>query len=506
MAVKHIGKTLLCIAFIFSLIISVPTGGEALEMTDLITIRKSVIAGSWYPGNPAVLKSNIEDYIKNVHIDDIEGRIVGIVSPHAGYMYSGQVAAFSYKLIKDKSFDGVIVIGPSHRHYFRGASIYDGTGYETPLGVVPVDKNLAETIMSKGSGTISSVPAAHSQEHSVEIQLPFLQVVLGEFSFVPIVMGVQSKETCEDLARAIYESIKDKNVLIVGSSDLSHFHNYDTAVSMDSIVIDNIDTMDTEGLLKSLEKGTSEACGGGPIAVTMMVAEKLGAKNSRVLKYANSGDVTGDKRGVVGYAAAVFFKGDSADEMPGKKDVGTDVGLSEEDKELLIHIAKKSIEARLEGTDVPDFEITSEVLKKNMGAFVTLKKHGQLRGCIGFIEAIKPLGVTVEEMAQAAAFRDPRFPSVKKGELKDLSVEISALTPLKKISDVNEIEVGRHGIYMVRGLRSGLLLPQVATEHHWDRLTFLEQTCYKAGLASGAWKDEETEIYIFSAEVFGEGE
>ncbi|MEA3470880.1 MAG: AmmeMemoRadiSam system protein B [Thermodesulfobacteriota bacterium] len=468
-------------------------------MTD--TIRKSVIAGSWYPGNPEVLRSNIEGYLKNVQIDDIEGRVVGLISPHAGYTYSGQVAAYSYKLIKDKNFDGVIVIGPSHRHYFKGASIYEGAGYETPLGVVPVDSKLAEQIMSNASGRISYVSAAHSQEHSVEIQLPFLQVALGEFSFVPIVMGVQSRETCKEVAEAIYESIKDKNALVVGSSDLSHFHSYDDAMSMDSIVIDHMDAMDAEGLLKSLEKGTCEACGGGPIAVTMMVAEKLGATDSKVLKYANSGDVTGDRRGVVGYAAAVFFKGDSA----GKKDVGTGVGLSEDDKALLIDIAKKSVEAKLSGKDAPDFEITSNNLKKNMGAFVTLKKKGRLRGCIGYIEAIKPLSTTVEEMAQAAAFRDPRFPPVKKEELKDLSFEISALTPLKRISDVNEIEVGKHGIYMVKGLRSGLLLPQVATEYKWDRLTFLEQTCYKAGLASGAWKDKETKIYIFSAEVFGEG-
>jgi AmmeMemoRadiSam system protein B/AmmeMemoRadiSam system protein A len=504
MAMNPIGKTLLYIAFIFSLILSVPEGGEGVEMTD--NVRKSVISGSWYPGNPSVLKSNIEDYLKNVHMDDVEGRVVGLVSPHAGYMYSGQVAAYSYKLVQGKSFDGVIVIGPSHRHYFRGASIYDGTGYETPLGVVPVDSELADKIISESNGSISFIPAAHSQEHSVEIQLPFLQVVLDKFSFVPIVMGVQSKQACEQVANAIYQATKDKNVLIVGSSDLSHFHNYEKAVRMDSIVIDHVDSMDWEGLLMDLEDGKCEACGGGPMAVVIMVAGKLGAGDSRVLKYANSGDVTGDKRGVVGYSAAVFLKTDSAAVNPGKKGAGTDVGLTDNDKELLIDIAKKSIEAKLLGMDVPDFESKSEILKKNMGAFVTLKKHGQLRGCIGYIEAIKPLGTTVEEMAQAAAFRDPRFPPVKKGELKDLSIEISALTPLRRIEDVSEIEVGKHGIYIVKGFRKGLLLPQVATEYNWDRLTFLEQTCYKAGLPSGAWKDEETNIYIFSAEVFSEDE
>jgi len=500
MAVKQIGTILLSIALTFSFTMGVPVRGEAFEMTD--RIRKSVIAGSWYPGKPEVLRSDIEGYLRNVQVDDFKGKVVGLISPHAGYLYSGQVAAFSYKPIAGKKFDGVIVIGPSHRHYFKGASIYGGAGYETPLGVVPVDADMAGEILSNAGGQISFISAAHSQEHSVEIQLPFLQVALGEFSFVPIVMGAQGRDACEAVADAIFESIKDKDVLIVGSSDLSHFHGYDDAVTMDSIVIDHIDAMDAGGLLKSLERGTCEACGGGPMAITMMVAEKLGAKQSKVLKYANSGDVTGDRRGVVGYAAAVFFKDDDA----GKNDVGPDVGLNDDDKALLIDIAKKSVEAKLSGRDVPHFEITSDILKTNMGAFVTIKKHGQLRGCIGYIEAIKPLSTTVVEMAQAAAFRDPRFPAVTKEELQDLSFEISALTPLKRISDVNEIEVGKHGIYMVKGLRSGLLLPQVAIEYNWDRLTFIEQTCYKAGLASGAWKDKETKVYIFSADVFGEDE
>ena len=178
--------------------------------------------------------------------------------------------------------------------------------------------------------------------------------------------------------------------------------------------------------------------------------------------------------------------------------------LTGQEKDLLLTIARKSIEARLAGIKMSPPEIGSGALKEKRGAFVTLKKQGRLRGCIGFIEARKPLGETVEEMAQAAAFNDPRFPPVREDELKSLDIEISALTPLKQIHDVGEIEVGRHGIYIVKGLRSGLLLPQVASEYKWDRTTFLEETCRKAGLRDDAWKDPDAQIFIFSAQVFSE--
>lgn len=178
--------------------------------------------------------------------------------------------------------------------------------------------------------------------------------------------------------------------------------------------------------------------------------------------------------------------------------------LTEAEKKTLINIVKKTIECKLAGKKVPEFNIDSEVLKEKKGAFVTLKKNENLRGCIGYIEAIKPLYKTVAEMAIAAAFNDPRFPPLKSNELKDVNLEISVLSPLKKIDDINEIEVGVHGLYITKGFHSGLLLPQVATEYKWDRLTFLEETCYKAGLHPNAWKDKDTKIYIFSADVFKE--
>lgn len=468
------------------------------------SVRKSVIAGSWYPGDPGVLTRDIQAYLKKVPGEGVSGRIVGLISPHAGYFYSGQIAAYGYKLIQGQRLDSVIVIGPSHRTLFRGASIYTGGGYETPLGVVPVDAELADRIIRNG-GNLRDYPQAHLQEHSVEIQLPFLQVVLGSFSFVPIVMGDQDRRACEELAEAIVKAARGKKVLVVGSTDLSHFHSYEQAVKLDRRVVGHVQGMDTDGLLRELENGSCEACGGGPMVVAMLVAKRLGGR-AKVLKYANSGDVTGDKGRVVGYlSAALYVENPSRSRAQGNP-AAVEGGLSQGERKALIEHARRSIECRIQGKPLPDLAPASAALKEKRGAFVTLKKNGRLRGCIGYIEARKPLYQAVSEMALAAAFNDPRFPPLKREELPELDIEISVLTPLKKIKDIHEIEVGKHGLYVVKGFHSGLLLPQVATEYRWDRLTFLQETCYKAGLPADAWRDKDTDIYIFSAEVFGSRE
>ena len=269
-------------------------------------LRKSVIAGSWYPGNPSVLRKDIENFLNLVPDTESAGIVVAIIAPHAGYVYSGQVAAYAYKRICGNNYDAVIVVGPSHRVAFSGVSIFSSGGYETPLGIVPVDEELARQI-KRNSKLVSDLPAAHLQEHSLEIQLPFLQYALGNFSFVPLVMGDQGAEACQELARAIYVAALGRKILIVGSSDLSHFHKYNEAVKLDSVALRHLKDNDAPGLLDSLGNGTTEACGGGPMAVAMLVASMMGANSAQVLKYANSGDVTGDKSSVVGYAAAVYF-------------------------------------------------------------------------------------------------------------------------------------------------------------------------------------------------------
>ena len=270
-------------------------------------LRKSVIAGSWYPGAPSILRRDIENYFDLVPDLQLEGEVVGLIAPHAGYIYSGQVAANVYKLIRGKEYDAVIVVGPSHRVAFHGVSIFSKGGYETPLGIVPVSEELAEKIKIL-SKTVVEIPEAHFQEHSVEIQLPFLQIALGDFLFIPLVMGDQNAKTCRELAEAIYKASLGKKILIVGSSDLSHFYNYNMAKKLDAVVLRHLKDGDAVGLLANLENGAAEACGGGPMVVVMLVAHMMNANIAHLLKYANSGDVTGDKSSVVGYAAAVYCK------------------------------------------------------------------------------------------------------------------------------------------------------------------------------------------------------
>lgn len=276
-------------------------------MKNMNAIRKSVIAGTWYPGNPSVLKNDIERYFNAVSGPDVQGDVVGLIAPHAGYVYSGQVAAYAYRLIRGNHYDAVIVVGPSHRVAFHGVSVFSRGGYETPLGIVPVAEDLAEKIKS-ATTIVADIPAAHLQEHALEIQLPFLQVALNDFSFVPLMMGDQNATTCKELARAIYESIPGHKVLVVGSSDLSHFYPYKKATELDAIALAYLQKGDADGLLRSLDNGDVEACGGGPMAVVMMTARMMKADKAHLLKYANSGDVTGDKSSVVGYAAAVFCR------------------------------------------------------------------------------------------------------------------------------------------------------------------------------------------------------
>jgi len=484
----------------FVAIAQVSKGVKEMGMKE---IREPIFAGSWYPGEPEILSRDVRRYLENAKKERLEGEIVALISPHAGYIYSGQVAAYAYKLIEGKVFDSVVVVAPSHRALFKGASLYDRGGYRTPLGVVPIDTELSQKMMERRK-EIQFLPEAHSQEHSLEIQIPFLQVVLKSFRLIPIVMEPYwNWETCQSLASAIAETVRGKNVLLIASSDLSHFHSYDEAVKLDKIVLNHIERFDPEGLNRDLRSNRCEACGGGPVISIMLAAKALGANQGKVLKYLNSGDVTGDRSRVVGYAAGVFYKTVGGKEkMKEEKKVGVDLGLNEEEKKTLHQIAKTVIENKARGKTVPDFKVESPVLKENRGAFVTIHKRGQLRGCIGYIEGRGPLHKTIEEMAEAAAFRDPRFTPVKEKELPELELEISVLTPLKKIKDVDEVQVGKHGIYIKKGWYSGLLLPQVATEYGWDRQAFLEHTCQKAGLPSNAWKEKDTEIYIFSADIF----
>lgn len=272
-------------------------------------VREPAVSGTFYPGNVKSLKTEIDVYLDHARFDPIPGEIIGIISPHAGYMYSGSVAAYGYKTLVGKHFDTVIVISPSHRIYFDGASIMATGAYKTPLGTIEIDEEMAAALLSKGN-RLSTDVTPHRNEHSLEVQLPFLQVVLDQFRLVPIVMGSQETGNCRDLARDLFETIRDcgKKVLIVGSTDLSHYHPYPEAVRLDSIIIDHLAAYNLDGIAVDMEMEKLEACGAGPMLTTGLLARKLGANGSTVLKYMNSGDITGDKSGVVGYASSVFYR------------------------------------------------------------------------------------------------------------------------------------------------------------------------------------------------------
>ena len=467
-------------------------------------VRESVIAGSWYPDHPETLKKQIGKHLDEARLPSLRGALVGLIAPHAGYIYSGGVAAHAYKALLQQPFDRVLILAPSHRAYFHGASIYRLGGYRTPLGVVPIDHELIESLCRQSS-LCHYVPRAEAQEHSLEIQLPFLQVVLDEFRLIPMLMGDHSFESCQELADALVHVCAGKRVLLIASSDLSHFHPYQEAKRLDQVVIDRVAAFDPAGLAADLEKGTCEACGGGPMVTLMLAARKLGATKAQVLHYANSGDVTGDLQGVVGYMAAAFFDnpGRPGERVPpNRHEAAIDLGLSPEEKKTLHTIALQAIHSKCRKQPMPELPVLTPKLKEVRGAFVCLHKGKDLRGCIGMIEGFGPLYQTVKEMAIQAAFADPRFCPLNPDELDDLDLEISVLTPMERIKDPAQIEIGKHGLLVRKKSYSGLLLPQVATEQGWDRYQFLAATCRKASLPPGAWKEKDTELYVFSADIF----
>jgi AmmeMemoRadiSam system protein B/AmmeMemoRadiSam system protein A len=460
------------------------------------------VAGSFYPADPKELTAMVDGFLAQAKPDPVPN-LVAIVSPHAGYPYSGSVAAWSYALLKGRKYDRVVVIAPDHMEGFQFVSVFDGDAYSTPLGRVPVDREFARKLAGSNS-LIKLSDRGHRaggerSEHALEVQLPFLQRVLGEFQLVPVVMGTQSYDACRALGVTLAKLVRDSNTLIVASSDLSHYHPYDEAVRLDKKTLNSIQEWDYLSMSRNFEHRIWEACGGGPIIAAMIAAERLGANQATVLRYANSGDTAGDKSRVVGYGAVAISK------AAGHTTTTSNFELSPADRAELLRLARKSVE-----TAVRDRKIyepgspASEALALERGAFVTLKEHGDLRGCIGYMSPMKPLAVTVREVATLAAMRDYRFPPVSSRELEDIDYEVSVLSPMHRVLDVNQIQPGRDGLLIKQGDTEGVLLPQVAAENRWDRTTFLRQTCRKAGLAEECWREPATDIFSFTAVVFGD--
>ena len=485
-------------------------------------------AGGFYPDDPVTLTKQIASFFSHTKKTELGGTIAGLVCPHAGYAYSGAIAAEGYKQLEGLAFDTVVVISPSHQVFFTGAAVYSGGAYRTPLGDIPLDLDFCQKLTSVDPLIALSDnghdAAGGGYEHALEVHLPFLQVVLGTFALVPVVMGDQEYPTAKRLGELIGRWAKLGKTLVVASSDLAHGHSYKTTRQMDESAASAVQEYSPGRFFDRLRDGSFEACGGGPITAAMIATQAMGADTARVLCHRNSGDVTNEKTGyIVGYLSAAFFSsgGKPGEESrAGKKTVRKTSdssapdggrkarGLQEErtltnlERELLRTTAHRSLEHAIKGAPLTCPSAPTENLREKRGAFVTLKKAGQLRGCIGYIRPYKPLIDAVWEMAESAALRDSRFIPVEPSEVDDLEVEITVLSLLQRIKDPNQVLVGRHGLLVTRGYQSGVLLPQVPVEAEWDRETFLSQTCIKAGLPSDAWRDPETRLEIFTAEVF----
>ena len=462
-------------------------------------VRRAAVAGSWYPDDPDELATLIDDMLAGV--GPVDGMPIGLIVPHASYAYSGPVAACGFKQLEGTGVEVAVVIAADHQAPISDPiSIWAEGGFETPLGIVPVDVELAQALVD-ADPRITFDAAAHQGEHPIEIELPFLQRVCPDCRIVPVLMGEDDKETVQALAGALVKVIDGQRAVVVASSDLSHYPTYDDAHVVDGATLAAIETGDPSRVREIIQAVSAAgfsglvtcACGEGPILVTMRVAQALGADTVTILRYANSGDSPyGNRDQVVGYGAVMLWRYEPPD-------------LSDAQREELLSLARTAIEEHLETGSVPEREADDPALNRRSGAFVTVKLGGELRGCIGHTRADQPLAQAVQQMAVAAATEDPRFPALTQSELESITVEISVLSPFRRLTDVADIQVGTHGLMIFKDGRQGLLLPQVPVEQGWDREAFLENLCLKAGLPDGCW-EEGASVYAFTAVVFGERE
>lgn len=279
-----------------------PNNGESAA------IRPAHVAGMFYPGDRKILLRLLDELFQEATGPEISGEVVGLISPHAGYRYSGLTAAHGFSTLKMNRYDSVVILSPSHHEYFKGISIFPGNGYDTPLGTFPLDADLRNAIVKSGKGLVNISNTGHGQEHAIEVQLPFLYRALRVVPIVPIVMGDQGRRYCQALGRLLGEVLKNRRVLLVASSDLSHFHIAEEADRIDQVFINDVIQFNEEQVMADLDEGKTEACGGGPAAAMMIACRILGASSARILHHSNSGVTTGDFSQVVGYLSAVILR------------------------------------------------------------------------------------------------------------------------------------------------------------------------------------------------------
>lgn len=469
--------------------------------------RKAYAAGRFYTDNPDGLKAHLQQLFSKAERKRSERTPLAIIVPHAGYVFSGEVAASAYNQIDpNRRFERIFIIGSSHTTAFRGASVYCDGNYETPLGIVKVDTDLGKKLVTENK-ILKSYAEPHLYEHSLEVQLPFLQYHLkNDFKIVPVIIGSSIAETSEQLATVLKPYLNEKNLFVI-SSDFSHYPDYEDTCVTDHTTAEAIQTNDASKLIAALEGNkkknisglATSLCGWSSVLTLLYMTEKMPDLSIDLIQYKNSGDSSyGEKDRVVGYCAISFIQGKI-------KNQRNEFSLSNADKEYLLKLARETITEYVKNGVTPEVNSTklSQTLKKSCGAFVTLNKNHILRGCIGRFNPEEPLWKIVQLMAIAAATQDYRFSPVQASELDKIKIEISVLTPLTRIKSADEFILGKQGIYMKRGNQTGTFLPQVATTTGWSKEEFLGHCAQdKAGIGWNGWKTAE--LYTYEALVFDE--
>jgi len=466
-------------------------------------IKVSRLAGSWYPGSAAELGTMLDTFKAQAAVPVGDKDIGVLVSPHAGYVFSAPVAAYGFKAAGARKVSTVIILAPSHLFSFEGASVWADGAFETPLGRVFVDQDMAKRILSFDKRFVFRKDVfegtADRPENSVETQIPLIQRTFPLAKIVPVIIGFPPQmDVLQSVADALADVVGERDdVLVVVSVDQSHFHADAEARVIDARGLQAVEAMDVEGLWQGHRSGSMEVDGFHVVAAAMLYAKKQGFNQAKLLKYATSADTTGDKSRVVGYASIVFYKGIFTNAA------GT---LNQLEKKRLLAIARSTLDGFVRDGKAPEFTEALSRLQAEEGAFVTLNKGGQLRGCIGNIIGRGPLYLTVRDMAVAAASQDPRFSPVTGDELKEIHIEISVLSTPQAVKSANDIVMGTHGVILTRGnFNRGVFLPQVAVETGWSKEKFLSELCsQKAGLPPDCWKEPGTRLEIFTADVFGE--
>jgi AmmeMemoRadiSam system protein B/AmmeMemoRadiSam system protein A len=476
-------------------------------------IRQPAVAGSFYPANKQELDQQLTDFFKKTQTVEISGKSRILIVPHAGIVYSGEVAAWGFKQIEGKNFKRIILLGASHQAWFDHVAV-DASGFwQTPLGKVEVDEDFTSSLIDEDKKILSD-SSPFSAEHSLEIELIFLQKILKNFTIAPILVSNPSDQLIDYLAQKIADNFDDQTLLVV-SSDLSHYPTYDTANLADEETIGGILSGNKETFVKTIKTVENKnypgletaACGHEAIKVALKTAELLKITDFKKIKYANSGDVSGDFSRVVGYVSIV---GSSLNHLRGGRMDSSEVKrvtdfLDDKSQKEALTIARKTLEEFLNKKTIPQITAKNQVLLEKLGAFVTLRNGGRLRGCIGEFEPDEPLYQVIQKMAIAAATRDMRFTPIEPSELKDIKIEISVITPKRKIDDWRKIKLRKQGVVVQKGLQAGTFLPQVASESGWKLEEFLSHLCAeKAGLPTDCYKDPSVSLFVFEAQVFEE--